>query len=161
MAEDDKFMQLVLGLQSSAWMLLGKVANPVNGEMYRNLEEAKRTIDILMMLQEKTKGNLTDTEDKTLQSVVQQLQLNFIEEEKKDKEEKDKDPEKPAQENKGKTKKSPEQEKPKEEEKTEPDKESDAAKDKAEEAKAEAKSQETEKPEEAKSEKKEEPKTDS
>ncbi len=62
MNDENNFMQLILGLQSSAWMLLGKVANPVNGEMYRNLVEASRTIDILMMLVVKNKGNLTETE---------------------------------------------------------------------------------------------------
>ncbi|MBU4501240.1 MAG: DUF1844 domain-containing protein, partial [Nanoarchaeota archaeon] len=53
------FMQLIMGLQSSAWMLLGKVANPITGKMEKNLEGAKVTIDTIMMLKEKTKGNLS------------------------------------------------------------------------------------------------------
>ncbi|MGM5487934.1 MAG: DUF1844 domain-containing protein [Nanobdellota archaeon] len=81
--EEDMFTQLILGLQSSAFMLLGKVANPATGDTYRNIDEAKRTIDILMMLQEKTKGNLTETEEKNLSSIIAQLQLNYAEEKKK------------------------------------------------------------------------------
>ncbi|MCB9362543.1 DUF1844 domain-containing protein, partial [Candidatus Woesearchaeota archaeon] len=81
---EDLFTQLILGLQTSAFMLLGKVANPANGDIYRNLEEARRTIDILMMLEFKTRGNLSEAESKTLASIVQQLQINYIEEVKKD-----------------------------------------------------------------------------
>lgn len=78
--KEDMFTQLILGLQSSAFMLMGKVANPATGQTYKNLEEAKRTIDILLMLQEKTKGNLTETEEKNLSSIISQLQLNYSQE---------------------------------------------------------------------------------
>lgn len=81
--ENDKFTQLVLGLQSSCWMMLGKMANPMSGQMETNLNEADHIIKTLMMLQEKTKGNLTETEQKTLDSVIQQLQVNYVEESKK------------------------------------------------------------------------------
>ncbi|MFP4423801.1 MAG: DUF1844 domain-containing protein [Candidatus Woesearchaeota archaeon] len=78
--KEDMFTQLILGLQSSAFMLMGKVANPATGQTYKNLEEAKRTIDILLMLQEKTRGNLTETEEKNLSSIISQLQLNYSQE---------------------------------------------------------------------------------
>jgi len=74
------FMQLVMGLQSSVWMLLGKVANPSTGKMEKNLEAAKTTIDTLIMLQEKTKGNLTKVEEDYLNNTISQLQLNYVEE---------------------------------------------------------------------------------
>ncbi|MCG2718676.1 MAG: DUF1844 domain-containing protein [Nanoarchaeota archaeon] len=74
------FMQLIMGLQSSAWMLLGKVANPITGKMEKNLEGAKVTIDTIMMLKEKTKGNLSKTEEDYINNTLSQLQLNYVEE---------------------------------------------------------------------------------
>lgn len=74
------FMQLIMGLQSSAWMLLGKVANPVTGKVEKNFEAAKATIDTLIMLKEKTKGNLTKVEEDYLNNTISQLQLNYVEE---------------------------------------------------------------------------------
>lgn len=85
------FMQLVMGLQSSAWMLLGKVANPITGKVEKNLEAAKATIDTLMVIKEKTKGNLTKLEEEYLSNTVNQLQLNYVEE--KNKKEESKKPE--------------------------------------------------------------------
>ncbi len=84
------FMQLIMGLQSSAWMLLGKVANPVTGKVEKNLEAAKATIDTLMMIKEKTKGNLTKVEEDYLNNTINQLQLNYVEEKDKKEEEKKK-----------------------------------------------------------------------
>lgn len=77
------FFQLVLGLQSAAWMMLGKVANPLTGKVERNIEGAKLNIDLLLMLQEKTKGNLTGEEEEFLANAIQQLQLNYVDEVKK------------------------------------------------------------------------------
>jgi hypothetical protein len=85
---EEYFYQLVLGLQSSAWMLLGKIANPMTGEVERNLEGAKATIDTLRMLKEKSKGNLTKEEDQLLTGSISQLEINYIAEAKKDKENK-------------------------------------------------------------------------
>jgi len=77
------FMQLIMGLQSSAWMLLGKVANPMTGKVEKNLEAAKGTIDTLIMLKEKTKGNLTKVEEDYINNTINQLQLNYVEEQDK------------------------------------------------------------------------------
>ncbi len=77
------FFQLVLGLQSAAWMMLGKVANPMTGKVEKNLEGAKLNIDLLLMLQEKTKGNLTGDEEEFLANAIQQLQVNYVDEVKK------------------------------------------------------------------------------
>ncbi len=74
------FIQLIAGLQGSAWMLMGKVANPVTGKIEKNLEAAKTTIDTLIMIQEKTKGNLSQIEDDYLRNTISQLQLNFVKE---------------------------------------------------------------------------------
>ena len=85
MVEDDRmadvlFYQLVMGLHGSAWMALGKVANPVTGGVERNLEAAKATIDTLAMLKVKTQGNLSKEEEGYLSNILQQLQLNYVDE---------------------------------------------------------------------------------
>lgn len=77
---ESEFLQLVMGLQSSGWMLLGKIANPITGKEERNLEGAKATIDVLMMLKQKTKGNLSRAEQSLLDGAIQQLQINYVDE---------------------------------------------------------------------------------
>lgn len=86
---DDKvnplFLQLVISLQSAAWYQMGKIVSPVTGKIERNLEEARVSIDLLAMLQEKTRGNLQEEEKKILDNTVYTLQMNYIDEMKKDK----------------------------------------------------------------------------
>jgi hypothetical protein len=81
-------MQLIMSMQTAAWSQLGKIASPVSGKIERNLDEAKFSIDILNMLQEKTAGNLTDEEKKILDNAVYTLQMNYIDEVNADKENK-------------------------------------------------------------------------
>ena len=76
------FMQLVVGLQSSGWMMLGKTPNPITGKIEKDLDAAKATIETLRMLKTKTKGNLSKTENDYLSNSIQQLQLNYVEESK-------------------------------------------------------------------------------
>ena len=84
---DVMFYQLVLSMQASTMQHLGKVISPVSGEVERNLEAAKYSIDILDMLKRKTAGNVTDDEAKMLEHVLYQLRMNYIEEVKKGEEE--------------------------------------------------------------------------
>jgi hypothetical protein len=77
------FWMLVVSLQAGAMQQMGKVASPISGEIERNLEAAKATVDTLVMLEEKTKGNLSEDEGKFLASVLYQLRLNFVDESKK------------------------------------------------------------------------------
>jgi hypothetical protein len=65
-------------------MYLGKMVRPDTGQLERNLDAAKFTIDLLGMLEEKTKGNLTDEENNLLQQVVTTLRLNFVDEKKRE-----------------------------------------------------------------------------
>ena len=67
-------------------MQLGKVANPLTGKIERNLNEAKYTIDMLNMIKEKTKGNLTSDEQKIIDDAVFEMQMNYVDEVKKDEE---------------------------------------------------------------------------
>jgi hypothetical protein len=77
------FAQLVMSFYAAAWQQMGKTLNPMTGKTERNLELAKNSIDILGMLEDKTKGNLTDEEAKYLQHVLTELRMNYVEESKK------------------------------------------------------------------------------
>jgi hypothetical protein len=73
------FHTFVLSLGSSALMHLGELERPGAGAPKRDLPMAKHTIDILEMLQEKTRGNLTPDEGKLLESLLYDLRLRFVE----------------------------------------------------------------------------------
>ena len=53
--------------------------NPVSGKTETDLEQAKHFIDMLGVLEEKTKGNLTDDESRSLESVLFDLRMGFVE----------------------------------------------------------------------------------
>lgn len=74
------FMQLVLQNQQLAMMSMGKLKNPVSDKIERNLEFAKMSIDTLDMLAVKTKGNLSEYEEKFLTEVIKDLKLNYVDE---------------------------------------------------------------------------------
>ena len=77
------FTQLVLSFQAAAWQQMGKVPSVVSGKVERSLETAKFSIDMLGMLEEKTKGNLSEEELKFLRHILFELRMNFLEEQKK------------------------------------------------------------------------------
>ncbi len=77
-----RFLDLV-GLFSTQGMIaLGKLANPATGKSEKNLPAARLFIDMLDMLERKTKGNLTADETKILRSSLTDLRLMFVEEAK-------------------------------------------------------------------------------
>ena len=78
-----KLVELAMGLQSAAWMALGKVANPATGKAEVNLPLAKDCIDTLLMLKEKTKSKLTQEEQTILENTLSDLEMNYVEESKK------------------------------------------------------------------------------
>lgn len=73
------FSTFVLSLGSSALMHLGEVEHPQSGGLHKDLPMAKHTIDLLSMLQAKTKGNLTPQEEKLLESLLYDLRLRYVE----------------------------------------------------------------------------------
>ena len=77
------FIGLVTGFYIACWQQLGKVANPITNKIERNLDQAKYSIDMLIMLREKTKGNLTDEEERSLIQAIATLQMNYVDELKK------------------------------------------------------------------------------
>jgi len=78
-----QFLSLVMSLSTITLQQLGKIANPLNGKIERNLESAKATIDMLIMLRDKTKGNLAAEEERFLNNTLADLQLNYADELKK------------------------------------------------------------------------------
>ena len=83
------FMQLIIQNQQIAMMAMGKIKNPVTDKIDRNLEHAKLYIDTLEMLQAKTKGNLSEYEEKFLVETIKELKLNYVDETDKEKNTKD------------------------------------------------------------------------
>jgi len=82
---DMQFYQLVLSLQAGAMQQMGKIASPLSGQIERDLNMARSTIDLLEMLERKTKGNLNADEKNVLDHVLYELRLNFVDEQDKDK----------------------------------------------------------------------------
>lgn len=72
------FQGLVLSLAQATMQHLGKVKNPLTDKMETNLDLARQSIDLLSVLSEKTKGNLSPDEEKLLKSVLRDLQLNYV-----------------------------------------------------------------------------------
>lgn len=79
------FLELVYILHASAMQALGKLKNPVTDKIERNMEQAQHSIDMLIMLRDKTKGNLSAQENSLLTGMLSELQLNFVDESNKDK----------------------------------------------------------------------------
>ena len=77
---DIHFFQLVFSLQSATMLQLGKIASPVSGKVERDMAMAKTTIDMLGMIQNRTEGNLEENEKKILDTVMMELQMNYIDE---------------------------------------------------------------------------------
>jgi len=73
------FYTFLLSLGSSAFIHLGDAPHPDGGgESLVNLVLAKQTIDILGMLEQKTKGNLTPEEEKFLENLLVDLRLRYV-----------------------------------------------------------------------------------
>ena len=72
------FSTFVLSLASSAFYHLGDIPDPMTGQKQENLPAVKQTIDILIMLQEKTTNNLDADEKKTLEQLIYELQVKYV-----------------------------------------------------------------------------------
>lgn len=77
---DLSFTAFVVSLASSAAIHFGDLPDPDTGEPAEvNLEGAAQMIDILALLEEKTRGNLTLEERQVLEQVLYELRLRFVE----------------------------------------------------------------------------------
>ena len=72
------FSTLVLSMGSSAAMSLGLAPNPATGETEVDIKMAKFNIDLLEMLKDKTKNNLSDEEGKFLNQMTSDLKLKYV-----------------------------------------------------------------------------------
>jgi hypothetical protein len=73
------FQTFVLSLSHSALMHLGEAPNPENGKVEKNLPLARQTIDLISMLEEKTKGNLTGDEERLIGQILFDLRMRYVE----------------------------------------------------------------------------------
>lgn len=80
---DQLLLQLIYMFHTSAMQGLGKIADPT-GEVHKNLEYVSQTIDLMEMLKVKTKGNTTEQIEKTLDTMLSELKLNYVDEKGKE-----------------------------------------------------------------------------
>jgi hypothetical protein len=73
------FSAFLLGLASTAFIHLGATPNPETGAMGVDLQLARQSIDVLTLLREKTRGNLTVEEEQLFTSVLTDLRMRFVE----------------------------------------------------------------------------------
>lgn len=72
------FSVLIMSIASSAVMSMGLAPNPQTGENSKDKNMARFNIDLLAILKEKTKGNLTEDEAKFLDHLISDLQMKFV-----------------------------------------------------------------------------------
>ncbi|MBU1343462.1 MAG: DUF1844 domain-containing protein [Proteobacteria bacterium] len=73
------FSSFILSLYSSGLVQLGKVEDPTTGKKTLNLDLAKHTINMIAMIEEKTRGNLTDDEKNLLKALLSEIRIAFVE----------------------------------------------------------------------------------
>ncbi len=73
------FSTFVLSLSHSVLVHLGDAPNPVDGTTDQNLPMARQTIDLLGLLEQKTRANLTGEEERVLQQALYDLRLRYVE----------------------------------------------------------------------------------
>ena len=74
-----RFIEFVMMHAQNAALFLGQIPNPKTGEPEVNLDLARMFIDQLEMIQEKTRGNLTNEEAMVLRNTLSNLQMAFVE----------------------------------------------------------------------------------
>lgn len=74
------FTHLVAMFETLALQQLGKLVSPITGKVERDLRQARITIDMLVMIREKTAGNLLPEERRIINAVLTELQMNYLDE---------------------------------------------------------------------------------
>jgi len=74
-----RFIEFVMMQAQNAAFMLGQIPHPQSGKAEVNLELAQLLIDQLVMIQEKTKGNLNSDESRILAGAISNLQMAFVE----------------------------------------------------------------------------------
>jgi hypothetical protein len=73
------FSTFVISLSTQALMHLGEIENPLSGKVETDVPVAKQMIDILGMLQGKTRGNLDAGEDRLMEDILYDLRMKYVE----------------------------------------------------------------------------------
>ena len=73
------FIGYITSLAFQAMIFLGEIPNPMTDQIERNLNQAKFIIDTLLLLREKTTGNLSAQETDTLNAFIYELQMKYVE----------------------------------------------------------------------------------
>jgi Domain of unknown function (DUF1844) len=73
------FATFLLSLSHSALVHLGEAPNPETGTVEKSLVLARQTIDLVGMLEEKTKGNLTGDEERLIAQILFDLRMRYVE----------------------------------------------------------------------------------
>jgi len=76
------FAMFVMSLATAAHTYLGNIPDQATGVVDTNLELAKQHIDILVMMKDKTEGNLSSEENNLIQQIIYELQMVFVEKSK-------------------------------------------------------------------------------
>ena len=72
------FSTFVFSLNTSALLHLGEIPDPTSGKQQEDLALAKQTIDLIAMLEEKTRRNLTSDEENLLKQILYDLRLRYV-----------------------------------------------------------------------------------
>jgi len=72
------FSTFIFSLNTSALLHLGEIPDPATGKQQEDLAVAKQTIDLIAMLQEKTRGNLAPDEENLVKHILYDLRLRYV-----------------------------------------------------------------------------------
>lgn len=72
------FTTLIMSFASAAMISTGRVADPATGGIHKNLAIAQQNIDIITLLHEKTRGNLTAEEERLMDQILYELRMAFL-----------------------------------------------------------------------------------
>jgi len=76
------FSLFISSLGMQALMHLGEIVNPLTNKKEQDLKQAKQTIDILEILEQKTKGNLDKDEEEMLKNLLYETRMKYVEKNK-------------------------------------------------------------------------------
>jgi hypothetical protein len=77
------FSTFIISLSTQALMHLGEIADPLSGQVNKDIPVAKQMIDIIGMLKDKTKGNLNAGEERLTEEILFDLRMKYVEAVKK------------------------------------------------------------------------------
>jgi len=72
------FINFLFSISTSALIQMGEIEDPISQQTVKNLPLAKQTIDLIGMLKEKTKGNLTPDEAKLIENILFDLRMRYV-----------------------------------------------------------------------------------